>query len=55
MVETRLNEFRDLSRIRHDHHHSLAHVGLADVRTEPPTRAALSFLGTTFSVKEDQA
>jgi 2-isopropylmalate synthase len=26
-----------------DHHHSLAHVGHADVRAEPPNRAALSF------------
>jgi hypothetical protein len=48
MIETLLNGPRDLSRIRHDHHHSLAHVGVADVRSEPPTRAALSFLGTNF-------
>ena len=39
-----LNVRRDAAAPRHDHHHLLAHVGPdADVRSEPPLRAALSF------------
>src|SRR3954449_12571302 len=43
-AKTDLNGVRDLPPCRHDHHHSVAHVGIADVRSEPPTRAALSFV-----------